>query len=452
MPLPWSDDLSFEDLRKLFIENGCTSVLVKAMAPNDNSKNQVFVGNDLTEVASIPSGSMSIVPGTSKKKSLPPSIVHARLNLLWLTELGTVEAPSARLIYYPQYPEVRLSGFLKGVKGAPNDLLNPAKRGREPGRLLLLGINEQKKAIFMTVLSANGIPNVAVRAATGLSSVGVFSIWDLGSHDADASKQGLIDELCRIHSAGWINSKRLKKDGPVPYLAQNGGGYTLEAELGILPNGYAAPDFYGWEVKQHATKSFVRHASGSVTLFTPEPDGGVYVHKGLEEFLTKWGKTKAGSTRLDFAGRHLYSVRSSRTKLMLDVDGYIAGETSFDASGRICLRADDGTVAAEWSFKKLLQHWKKKHSNAVYVPSKSQWVTVGASKIKQYHFGPVVDVAVGTSFGLFLEGVVSGVVFYDPGIHMTPGGESKRRNQFRVNYRKLSTLYEHFDPAKVCVY
>jgi hypothetical protein len=133
------------------------------------------------------------------------------------------------------------------------------------------------------------------------------------------------------------------------------------------------------------------------------------------------------------------------------VDGYSAGEASFDASGGICLKDDDGTVAASWSFQKLLEHWKKKHSNAVYVQSKSQWVTTRSTKLKQYLFGPEVDVATGTSFGLFLEGVVTGVVFYDPGIHMTPGVESKRRNQFRVNYRKLSTLYEHFVPTAVCI-
>lgn len=446
----WSNRLSFVDLRKLFLDNGCTVVLVKAMAPNDNSKNQVFVGNDLAEISSIPSGNLLVVNGTSRKKVAPPSIVHVKLNLSWLTESGTMAAPSARLIYYPQYPEVRLSGFLKGASEASNDLLNPSKRGREPGRLLLLGINEQKKAIFMTVLSAEGAATVAVRAATGVSSIGVFSIWNLGMDDADASRQGLLDELCRIHEVGWINSKRLKQDGAVLYLAQNGGGYTLEAELGILPNGFAAPDFYGWEVKQHSTKSFARHPSGSVTLFTPEPDGGAYVHEGLEDFLKKWGKAKVDSNRLDFAGRHLYAVRSSRTKLMLDVDGYTSGAKSFDASGRICLRAEDGSVAAEWSFKKLLQHWKKKHSNAVYVPSTSKWVMSGATKIKQYHFGSVINVATGTSFGLFLEGVVTGVVFYDPGIHMTPGVESKRRNQFRVNYRKLSSLYEHFDSVNVC--
>ncbi len=40
----------------------------------------------------------------------------------------------------------------------------------------------------------------------------------------------------------------IKSDGSItPYLARNGGGYTLEAELGILPNSYSEPDLLGWE-------------------------------------------------------------------------------------------------------------------------------------------------------------------------------------------------------------
>jgi hypothetical protein len=40
--------------------------------------------------------------------------------------------------------------------------------------------------------------------------------------------------------------------------APNCGGYTLEAELGITPNGYSEPDFLGWEVKQFGVANFAR--------------------------------------------------------------------------------------------------------------------------------------------------------------------------------------------------
>ena len=52
---------------------------------------------------------------------------------------------------------------------------------------------------------------------------------------------------------------------------------TLEAELGITPNGYAEPDFMGWEVKQYGVTDFIAIRPRSpVTLMTPEPTGGIY--------------------------------------------------------------------------------------------------------------------------------------------------------------------------------
>ena len=92
---------------------------------------------------------------------------------------------------------------------------------------------------------------------------------------------------------------------PEPYSARNGGGYTLEAELGILPNGYAEPDFMGWEVKQYGVRDFERYTAKSpVTLMTPEPTGGVYRDGGLEVFLRRFGyPDKAGNAgRINFGG------------------------------------------------------------------------------------------------------------------------------------------------------
>ena len=54
-----------------------------------------------------------------------------------------------------------------------------------------------------------------------------------------------------MHREGWLSGRKLTAAGPIPYAAPNAGGFTLEAELGITPNGIAAPDFLGWEVKQH---------------------------------------------------------------------------------------------------------------------------------------------------------------------------------------------------------
>lgn len=64
----------------------------------------------------------------------------------------------------------------------------------------------------------------------------------------------------------------------------------LEAELGIAPNGYAEPDFMGWEVKQYSVRDFVHFRPKSpVTLMTPEPTGGIYQNEGVAEFLKRLG-------------------------------------------------------------------------------------------------------------------------------------------------------------------
>ena len=72
--------------------------------------------------------------------------------------------------------------------------------------------------------------------------------------------------LALIATKGWIDSKRLDRDGRIlPCNAPNCGGLTLEAELGIRPNSVSGPDFLGWEVKQHGVTSFARPAVGVLT-------------------------------------------------------------------------------------------------------------------------------------------------------------------------------------------
>jgi hypothetical protein len=445
----WSERVSFENLRQVFEDNGCSRVYVKALAANDNSKNQIFVGNDLSEVASIPTGEIELIRGTSRKKSASGSIIRTSVNLQWISGRIAQSAPDAKLIFYPQYPEVRFSGFLRGASIAPSELLDPTKRGREPGRLLLLGVNQKSQTVSAVVLSSEATATGAVRSSLGDTRDGIFSIWNLEPGRGETFHSVLLNELRRIHEMGWINGQRLSKDGLIPYQAQNGGGYTLEAELGIFPNGYSAPDFLGWEVKQHAVGTFSRPRAGSITLFTPEPDSGVYIEEGLEVFLREWGKQRVGSSRIDFAGKHLYGLRSSRTGLEMRVHGFSQGDKTFDASGGIELVAIDNRVAASWSFEKLLQHWKRKHSNAVYVPSISRYVLYKSEPVRQYMYGANVHLGVDTTFMKFLDSLLSRNLFYDPGIHMTPRAETKKRNQFRVSSRNLSSLYDNFSEVDV---
>ena len=114
------------------------------------------------------------------------------------------------------------------------------------------------------------------------------------------------------------------------------------------------------------------------------------------------------------------------------------------------MRDDSGQIAARWSFTKLLEHWKKKHANAVYVPSIGYSFEVHGVLTKRYSFNSQVHIGVGTTFDKFLNSVANGEVYYDPGIHLTPNVDSKKRSQFRVAAKNLGALYNRFEHIDVC--
>src|SRR5690606_5992623 len=112
--------------------NGVTQLLAKELAPNDNSKNQPYLGGDFQALSILPVGDLK--PERTEKGR---ETIKGPLDFWWLQPDGTAEnAPGAQMILYPQYPEIRLSGFLRGTRRAPNELMN----SRLEGRILFLGI------------------------------------------------------------------------------------------------------------------------------------------------------------------------------------------------------------------------------------------------------------------------------------------------------------------------
>ena len=106
----------------------------------------------------------------------------------------------------------------------------------------------------------------------------------------------------------------------------------------------------------------------------------------------------------------------------------------------------NGSVAASWSFAKIMDHWKKKHAQVVYVPCLSRRANGGG---KEYSFGSNIELGTGTTFELFLKSVAAGYVYYDPGIKLeqasTDKPKLKRRSQFRVSHKQLPNLYQDFE-------
>lgn len=435
-------------LAEMMASAGAQRLYLKYLSPNDNRKNQPYFGGSFEVLNILPLASDFVVTEpTSRKATVTEKslLLKANLDFRWLDSEGNESiAPNSKLILYPQYPEVRFSGFLRGAERAPRELLDEKRRGRDDGRVLFIGIRPNGQ-----ILGYLAAPeSQAARDAAGMNlqpSVSVFCELDLsGICGHGTHRTRLFEELKRIHLKGWIESKSLSGDGTIrPCRSQNCGGYTLEAELGITPNGYAEPDFLGWEVKQHDVGKLDRPRNHAITLLTPNPDAGEYAELTLQDFVRRYGyKDRRGRPdRLNFGGVHRFGDRQKLTGLTLELTGYDpTNPTRFDADGALVLRSEQGAVAAAWTFAKLLGHWNRKHERAVFVPSERH-----PDPPRRYRYGPVVGLGEGTDFPRLLRAIAASHVYYDPGIKLiTPEGapaQTKSRSQFRINSSELDALY-----------
>jgi len=340
----------------------------KKLAPNDNSKNQVYLGGGFAALNVIPHGAV-VTDGSSLAGSVRER-AKAEVSFFWVDEEGRHAAPNAQLILYPKYPEVRMSGFLMRCRNAPADVM----RSRDEGRVLFLGVLPDGKVLGSAVFADHPLAR-ELDSLGELSQTGVFIDLSVLKSKQHSSRDDMLDALAAIHAKGWIGSKKLSNDGTeVPYKARNGGGYTLEAELGISPNGYSDPDYLGWEVKQFGVRDFKSFkAKSPVTLMTPEPSGGEYRADGAESFVRRYGYAdKSGKPdRINFGGAYSCTKDFHKeTGLKLILSGFDAASGKItDMDGGLHLVAKDDAVAAAWHFSAIMEHWNRKHAKAVYVPS-----------------------------------------------------------------------------------
>lgn len=427
--------MNLDALIAMMRDQGVTRLYFKPLAANDNAKNQFYLGPNLDALNVLPTG-----PAAAEIGSHGKAILKASVNLSWLTDAGTAcRAPKAQVIYYPQYPEVRLGSLSISCEAAPKAMLG----SRDPGRVLLLGITADRR-VLARLISPDDPAAHEVLVRSAVSSSGVFTEIGLGG----SPRAELIGALKRVADRGWLPASRLDSDGRLlPCVGRNCGGLTLEAALGVRPNSVAGPDFAGWEIKQHGVKDLERPRTGTLTLMTPEPDGGWYKERGVESFIRTFGypDTLGRPDRLNFGGRHSVGSTNNRTGLGLTLFGFDSSQCRVsDASGSLALTGTDGTVAASWSFAKLLNHWKKKHARAAYVPSLLQ-----TGHAPAYRYGYNVCLGVGTSLELLLGALDRGSVFYDPGLKLEEATsarpKTKRRSQIRVGFVDLSDLYDTFE-------
>lgn len=435
---------SFTTVSDKMREKGVTRIIFKPLANNDNTKQQVYLGSDFDVIKAIPSGEI-YADGVSKKGP----IFKATLDFFWIDEEGNTEkAPNTQIILYPKYPEIRMSGFLSGTNKklsiTPRHLMQaPSKIERSKRinihRYLILGVSKEQVFAYCTSWDdsiAQELKNkIAKEEVQSIASV----FYEFVSINNLTSEEKLLTKLKEIYDMGGVESCRLNSHGEyIQYKAQNGAGYTLEAQFGIIPNGSPNPDFMDWELKAHS--------GNVVTLMTPEPNEGIYVEEGLKQFLDSYA-TRKQTKRLNFSSIHKVDVFNSKTLLTMKMEGYDPKIGKIiDPEGGLMLRDQEGNIAAGWRFAKIIDHWKKKHSNTCYV---SYSANREAKQVPKYHFGPNILLGKGTSLTHFLEGLCSSTIYYDPGINMklevNKSGldhwKAKKRNQFRAKWRQVHKLY-----------
>jgi hypothetical protein len=427
---------TLDQLRQRFSREGVRTAYVKHLsAKQDNSKNQIYLGSGLDGVtnlfpATIHARAVSESLAKRKSQSGQPKL-EARLDFAWLDVDGQRhEAPHTRIIDYFQYPEVRLSGFLRHSNNAPRSLRREeqAEYGR---RILILGTAADGKVVGV-VLTERDDPLVQNFPDLPLAHRGgVLRVLTLDGATNVPPEEQLRQEIANIVQQGW-HSGRINRGGAVEaFTGSQGGGYTLEALLGVAANGKKAPDKHGFEIKGF---------SGSrISLMTPTPDGGFQGDHSFREFMERWGRAgdkDDGSRR--FTGLHKAGKVNERTGLELRVVGFDREQDAFGDPAAVRVELYHGAshqVAASWSLDKLANCWNAKHANALYIAFDRRAGPNGY----EYRYASKWLVGRGTDVWRLLRAIDRGVIFYDPADTIYADGKAKVRSQWRINASDLPT-------------
>jgi MvaI/BcnI restriction endonuclease family len=425
---------SLQSLKDAFRRAGCSDVIIKLLATNqDNEKNQIYMGYSKELLSIFPSSVSFRTPSASIAKSGSKAgklILEHTFNFYWISENHEPAlAPNAKIIDYFQYPEMRFSGFLSGCSNPP-DALRRDSQDAYGRRVLILGISGD--SVFGSVVTDSDCNyiNELLNLPYWLEST-MFRGLKVGDDSStEISPDLLLEELRNIGSKQKYESQILRSVGgkPEEWRGTQGAGWTLESLLGIPRNSSGLPDKYGFELK-----AFL---STTITLMTPEPDFGFRHDEGLTAFLYKygWPGTKNdGSHR--FNGRHSTLATYKKSGLRLVIDNWDMESNSPTGLGDpnvLLINPKTDEIAAGWSFNKLAEKWGRKHAGAMYVTAHKFKLEPGPFA-SHYSFGPDVHCGQGTSAILLLEAIGLGVVYLDPGDRVNDTGEEKKRTQWRIS-------------------
>lgn len=433
--------INSKNLFDFFASKGAVKQFYKMLAENDNSKQQIYLGGSFSVLHQLPFGNITEFPDNQVPN------FKADIELYWVNDQGETErAGGAQLILYPKYPEVRLSGFLKGCRTAPSENMKPVPKEQrkannaKDGRILFFAVTNDRK-LYAYLAKKDSTLSKEILSGLQTDTLPVLNEFFI-DQNTQSAKDMLLSNLAALVRKDRITSCRMFQDGHIrPYTAVNAGGYTMEAFFGIIPNGTAEPDFKGWELKAYS--------GSAITLMTPEPDKGLYKEIKAKEFAVTYGHKKDGYISY-FTGPFRCGEYNENSGLTMILKGYDnKKKTITDPSGGIYLVDTKNNAAAVWSFSLLLKHWCKKHAHACYLKYKKE--KEGDAVFYKY-LSPVL-LGEGTNFELFLSALYDGKIIYDPGISVkiteTGRAKLKARSQFRISVKNLSVLYESFQSLEV---
>lgn len=429
-----------KELKNCFSGFGVTTLYVKHLATNqDNEKNQIYLGKGLDGVLNLFPAEIaerSASESTGKRRSAAGvSKLEATVRLAWVRDDGQLyPAPNTRIIDYFQYPEIRMSGFLKGCE-TPPDALRRERQDLYGKRILVLGLSPDG-TVAGKVLTERDDPLVAsFPELPELPAARILRVLTVDGAPGVTPLDMIRTELTAIVAAGWHPSMMVKSGGgrPVPFPGAQGAGYTLEALLGVKANADKAPDRHGYEVKSFG--------GSRISLMTPTPDGGYQGEHSFRSFMERFGLPGvSGDGSLRFTGLHKCGVTNPKSGLVLRVRGYDPDTDSFADAGEVSVdlsHAQTGEIAASWSLARLANCWNRKHASALYITYERRESARPAHDF-EYRYAARMLVGEDTDLWRLLRAIHRGLVFYDPADSIYPDGKPKVRSQWRCNAATLA--------------
>lgn len=469
---------SLEELRVALEKFGVDRAIMKLLPRNANDKNQIYFGASFTQLYDLfdmtlnERGMSESAKLKAKRGEFIPEAVFN--DFRWIAADGSsTKAKGVRAIVYTQYPETRISGFSTEAGNIPTALtVGFTKKFPQRKRLLVLGQTPKGACIAMLCVDLSDFFLDEMHRLPNLKGSKVWKVMQITGTEIEI----LLNDLSRVVGQPLKGCRLDSTGATIPFSGTQVCGYTLEHALGVIPNSRKSGDINGIEIKAHT--------SSKVTLFTPEPDFGLYA-EDFALFMTTYGyrSSKDGSFRL--TGLHRANARCDKSGLTLKarefrldsqggqradwIRNYDGNPISFlydpatpltpkMESVDVVLVDDKDKVVAGWSLNRLLNNWSPKHSKAIYVSAEKRindnLEEFSAGFKYLITFGPAVIICEGASAESLLTGISQGLIFLDPAPKFVPTdlSKNKRRAQWRVNQIETAVgkIYKSVTTRNLC--